>query len=617
MYRMKKKQNILYVLALVLTLATLLSTMVLPTSAVESGSCGEGLSWTLNAGTLTISGSGNMTDYKDREPAPWYEFRENIIRLQISSEVRSIGRFAFYGCKNLTTVQIPNSVRSIGDFAFTSCERLTTIQFGGGLSSIGESAFNNCVSLTALRLPYSLTHLGTQAFYRCESLYTVFVPQGVQTMGDSVFAYCKKLVRAEIYAPLQVLPSWTFYGCEQLTEIALPKTVTDVENSAFKHCDALANVYFAGSEKQTEALDRKIVEDVPAFEIRGYISDGEISPSSTSGSSKENEDQTATQTDTTVFQDDRMSLIYTVSRTYRPDSDQKGTYTVDISLCVEQNNAWDYVIQQTKQMLAYITDTYSHQATLNSITVTVSLKNDAVISQKFLNELSGRPIKLIVIATNGSTWRVLCESLQKEESELGKTSGGDYSHKIEEASEDTCKKIGTDQCFQLVFAESVTKNAEVLVQLPPQASVLQNAYLYQVEPNGTHTKLQAVKVDYDGNAHFYIASVNKDVAYVIGLNVPGESTDDVIIPDELMELFGTPLSRLEQVPYVHMGRVSSWGMKGSQVTWILIGVLVGTSIVVGGIMFMWNRSKNKNKTVAPKAKQTKPKKKTKKQKKKA
>lgn len=593
MHRIKKKWNILRILAVLMIASALLTVCVLPASAAEGGSCGDGLTWTLNAGTLTISGSGAMTDYKDRVPAPWYEFRENIIRLQIDSTVTSIGSFAFYGCKNLTSVQIPDSVKTIGRFAFTSCERLSSVQLGKGLTSIGESAFNSCYSLSSLRLPYSLTHLGAQAFYRCEALYTVCIPVNVQSMGNSVFAYCKNLIRAEIQAPLNQLPSWTFYGCSLLSEVALAETVRGIDNSAFKQCDELANIYFAGNEEQTEHLEQQIVADVPAFEVRGYISNGEISSTSTSGRYVENDDETVTQTDATVMQDDLITLVHTVDRTYQPFSEQKGTYTADISLTVEQNKAWEYAINQTKQTLAYITDTYANQADMAGTTMTLYMKNDTVVSEDFLNEMAGREIKLIVVSSNGSTWKLNCNDLQESDPNAGATTGKDYSHKIEEASPEACEKLGTDHCYKLIFTDSVEKNAEVLVQLPPQGAVQSNAYLYQVEPNGTYTRLQAVKVDNNGNAHFYVASVNKDVEYVIGLNVPGESTDDVIIPDELLVQFGSSLTRWEEIPYIHMGRVSSWGMKGSQVTWILIGVLLGTTVLVGGIMLMWHKKKNK------------------------
>ena len=596
MHRNKTKTNILRILASMTVAIMLLSFCAVPTSALEGGSCGENLSWTLNAGTLTISGAGDMKNYKDRDLAPWYEFNEDIVRVKIADTVTSIGDFAFYGCKNLTSVQIPDSVKSIGKYSFTGCERLSSVQFGGGLTSIGEAAFYNCYALSSLHLPYGLTDLGSQAFYRCESLYTVTVPADVKNMGTSVFAYCKNLVRAEIKAQLTSLPSWTFYGCEMLTTVSFPQTVSEIENSAFKQCESLSSIYYNADDKQIDNIEKQIEKDIPTFGISGYISDGDVSSSSMSGQYIEHSDNTATQIDTTVFQDDYITLVYKISRTYERESTKMGTYVADIFLTVMQNKAWDNAIDQLNNTLKYITNTYSNQANVSKINVTLFMYNDTVISNKFLDLLAGRDIKLNLASSNGSTWKIECDSLKVSDPEATVPAVKDYSHTVTEASKDSQKKLGTDKCYSLVFIDTVEKNAEVIIQLPPKTAANSNAYLYQVESDGSYTKLQAVKVDKKGSAHFYVASVKKDTNYIIGLNVPGETTDDVLVTDEEMDQvvhFGSPLTRLEQIPYVHMGRTSSWGMKGSDVMWILIGVLLGLTVLIGGVMFAWNKKKNK------------------------
>jgi hypothetical protein len=74
--------------------------------------------------------------------------------------------------------------------------------------------------------------------------------------------------------------------------------------------------------------------------------------------------------------------------------------------------------------------------------------------------------------------------------------------------------------------------------------------------------------------------------------VPNETTDDVIIPDELFPSYGTTenaIARLEKIDYVITGRQSSWGVGIAQVTWILLAVLAGCIIVVGVVMAVWNK----------------------------
>ena len=81
---------------------------------------------------------------------------------------------------------------------------------------------------------------------------------------------------------------------------------------------------------------------------------------------------------------------------------------------------------------------------------------------------------------------------------------------------------------------------------------------------------------------------------------------EVIIPDELMPPQNNPtasgttsgithgssaLERLEQITYVETGRNYHMGIGYGGLTWILIAVLVGTTVLVGGIMLMWNKSR--------------------------
>ncbi|SDB52958.1 hypothetical protein SAMN02910263_02670, partial [Butyrivibrio sp. INlla16] len=75
-----------------------------------SGTCGEGLTWTLENGTLTISGTGKMTDYVGGNHAPWYNDRNNINKVVICDGVTSIGAWAFWQCESLTSISIPEGV---------------------------------------------------------------------------------------------------------------------------------------------------------------------------------------------------------------------------------------------------------------------------------------------------------------------------------------------------------------------------------------------------------------------------------------------------------------------------------------------------------------------------
>ena len=123
------------------------------TAATYSGSCGDNLTWTLDTdtGVLEIEGTGKMTNYISGDPG-WYQYRDNITSVSLSSGVTSIGQSAFSGCRCLTSIEIPDSVTSIGDYAFVGCTNLTYVTIGNNVTSIGKGTFGNCHNIQVVDL---------------------------------------------------------------------------------------------------------------------------------------------------------------------------------------------------------------------------------------------------------------------------------------------------------------------------------------------------------------------------------------------------------------------------------------------------------------------------------
>lgn len=110
-------------------------------ASAESGTCGDNLTWSLEDGVLTISGSGAMTNYSSTSNVPWYSSRSIISLAIINEGVTSIGYQAFYYCSGLTSITIPNSVTSIGWSAFYYCSGLTSITIPNSVTSIESFTF--------------------------------------------------------------------------------------------------------------------------------------------------------------------------------------------------------------------------------------------------------------------------------------------------------------------------------------------------------------------------------------------------------------------------------------------------------------------------------------------
>ena len=234
---------------------TMLTTLVvllvclflLPTEAaaaeIASGTCGDNLTWVLDDnGTLTISGTGDMTNYSGAGNAPWNSFLSPILNVVIEDGVTSIGCSAFWDCSGLTNITIPNGVTSIGDFAFYKCSSLTNVTIPNGVTSIGNSVFSSCFSLTSVTIPNGVTSIGRFAFWDCSGLTNITIPNGVISIGDSAFQVCTSLTSVTIPNSVISIGGSAFQGCINLTSITIPEGVTSIGTSAFATCSSLTSV---------------------------------------------------------------------------------------------------------------------------------------------------------------------------------------------------------------------------------------------------------------------------------------------------------------------------------------------------------------------------------------
>ena len=268
----------------------------------DSGSCGENVTWTLTAdGTLTISGTGAMTDYTYDSRSPWYSCRTYIKRVVMQQGVTSIGDHAFWDCSGLTSVTIPDGVTSIGGDAFSGCAALTSVTIPGSVTNVGQYAFDNCSSLTdiyyggygtdwqkldvsiptsatvhykdniygkgdcGINVTWELTGDGTliisgtgrisnysydnnAPWYSCRAyIKRVVIQQGVRAIGDRAFWDCSGLTSVTIPDGVTSIGDYAFAYCVSLTSATIPEGVTSIGGSAFSGCSGLTSVTIPSS----------------------------------------------------------------------------------------------------------------------------------------------------------------------------------------------------------------------------------------------------------------------------------------------------------------------------------------------------------------------------------
>ena len=202
------------------------------------GYCGttdhkEDVVWRYDNGTLTISGTGEMTSSAPNEQ-PWSNYANDIETIVIGNGVTRIGMSAFFGYTALTSVTFGSGsqLKSIDDYAFYDCSGLTSIEFPASVTSIGPSAFEGCSALTSIEIPANVTSIGAGAFYNCTGLSSVTFAPGskLESIGDVAFAL-------------------NGISNGNLTSIVIPASVTSISVSAFMFRTELTSVTFASGSK--------------------------------------------------------------------------------------------------------------------------------------------------------------------------------------------------------------------------------------------------------------------------------------------------------------------------------------------------------------------------------
>ena len=208
-------------------------------SAESSGNCGDSgsnVTWSLDDnGTLTISGSGKIEDYRSDIDQPWYSNRSDITSVVIEPGVTSIGSQAFYECSNLTSITIPSSVTSIGVNVFYNCTGLTDITVDSNNSSF--------CSESGVLFNKDKTTLIYYPLGKNDSSYTI--PDGVTVIEQYAFYCNSKLTSVTIPSGVTSIGEMAFRECSGLTSVIVPSSVTSIEYNAFWCCFNLI-IYIPG-----------------------------------------------------------------------------------------------------------------------------------------------------------------------------------------------------------------------------------------------------------------------------------------------------------------------------------------------------------------------------------
>ncbi|KAK8883948.1 hypothetical protein M9Y10_043050 [Tritrichomonas musculus] len=199
-----------------------------------------------------------------------------LTRVEIPSNITSLGEMSFFACKSLIYITIPSSVTEIISESFRFCSSLKEIVIPSSVDSFGLDIFDHCSELEQVVFepgsPLNTFH--GKIFGDCKSLKRVVLPSSMKYLDDALFNGCISLKQIEIPSSnteislnYQNLPdeliipssvsgieSFVFYGCTSLKKVKLSSNMSYIGCSAFGGCTSLTSIEIPQSIKNIGAF---------------------------------------------------------------------------------------------------------------------------------------------------------------------------------------------------------------------------------------------------------------------------------------------------------------------------------------------------------------------------
>ncbi len=270
----KIKSLTAYLLALILALTSF--PFSVNAAELTTGSCGFNATYSFDSatGTLTISGTGGITNYGTGE-SPFYN-NQSIKSVVIEEGITALGTRFLENNNYLESITIPESVTFIDKAVISNCSAISSVSIPSNVSQIVQIPFEKCFNLSQINVssantdyssvdgvlfnksktelvqyplgktdgsytvPDTVSEIKTYAFMYCENLKSVVFPSGLKTIGTSAFDH-SGLTDVEIPESMTRIYSGSF-SHTSLTDVILPENISSVEAYAFFGCSNLNSV---------------------------------------------------------------------------------------------------------------------------------------------------------------------------------------------------------------------------------------------------------------------------------------------------------------------------------------------------------------------------------------
>ena len=248
---------------------------------------------------------------------------EKVKDLVIPNSVKSIAKYAFYGCSEIESLSVGSGVKSIGQLAFGDCDKLvgitvadentiyrsagnciiktanktlilgcktSVIPTDGSVAVIGQSAFAGCSELSEIAIPKNIKKIGSGAFYGCTGLAKVevsdlaawcvvtFVDAEANPLYNAHVISVDGEIKTEIVIPngVKTISRYTFAGCENITSVTIAGSVKSIRENSFEGCAGLTTINYEGTMSRWNAITKGAGWNTDTGDYTVYCTDGTI-----------------------------------------------------------------------------------------------------------------------------------------------------------------------------------------------------------------------------------------------------------------------------------------------------------------------------------------------------
>lgn len=176
--------------------------VVLDETVSYEGTCGNGVRYVFDkdAGVLTISGTGAMTDFYAATPAPWSSYAASVRAVKLEEGVTTLGNLALEGCVKLESLSLPTTLTEIGTGNLPTESPMWQSAAAGEICVDGWLVSYKGTTPQDLRLSDGIRGMANGVF-AWDSVKTAVLPSSLLYVGKDTFLSCDALTDVTILNP--------------------------------------------------------------------------------------------------------------------------------------------------------------------------------------------------------------------------------------------------------------------------------------------------------------------------------------------------------------------------------------------------------------------------------